>query len=155
MCLAIEEANKALNEDEVPVGAVLVRNNKVIAKSHNSMKRTNNPLNHAEFLAVNKALKILDIDRLNSCTLYVTLEPCNFCFGSLILSKVSKLYFGAYDSKSGVCGSKLNLIKKGLFNYSIEVYGGLLEEECKNLLTIFFQKKRALNKFKNDYLSQY
>ena len=139
---AINEAKKAANESEVPVGAVVVKDGEVIARSHNLTEKNQNPTHHAEMLAINNALLTLGAKNLAGCELYVTLEPCAMCIGACALSKISKVYFGAYDTKSGACGGKCDVLREGCFDYKTEIYGGIEETECRRILTDFFEKMR-------------
>lgn len=139
---AIKEAYLAAEENEVPVGAVLVCNGKIIARSHNLSEQNQNPTHHAEILAINKALGVLDAKNLKGCELYVTLEPCAMCIGACALSKIDKVYFGAYDTKSGACGGKTDVLRENCFDYKTEIFGGIEETECKNILIDFFEKVR-------------
>ncbi len=139
---AINEAKKAAKESEVPVGAVVVRDGKIIARSHNLAEKNQNPTHHAEMLAINNALLALGTKNLAGCELYVTLEPCAMCIGACALAKISKVYFGAYDTKSGACGGKCDVLREGCFDYKTEIFGGIEETECKKILTDFFEKMR-------------
>ena len=139
---AIKEAIKAKSENEVPVGAVVVKCGKIIARTHNLSEQNQNPTHHAEVLAINEALKNLGAKNLKGCELYVTLEPCAMCIGACALSKIDKVYFGAYDTKSGACGGKADVLREGLFDYKTEIFGGIEEIECKKILTDFFESIR-------------
>ena len=139
---AIAEAKKAMEESEVPVGAVVVYEGEVIARSHNLCEQNNNPTHHAEILAINRALKTLGAKNLKGCELYVTLEPCAMCIGACALCKIDKVYFGAYDTKSGACGGKCDVLREGCYDYKTEIYGGIDETECKKILTDFFLRVR-------------
>ena len=141
MLLAIKEAKKAKLIDEVPIGAVIVKDGKVIAKAHNLCEKNANPTHHAELLAINKALKRLNTNRLTGCELYVTLEPCPMCAGAIINAKVSEVIFGAFDIKGGAVSSRVDLFNKG-FNHKPTLYEGICEKECAELLTDFFKQKR-------------
>lgn len=142
MTLAIELAKQCAEVDEVPVGAVLVKDGEVIASSGNAKERENNALMHAEMIVLAEGAKKLGNWWLEDCELYVTLEPCPMCAGAMVNSRIRALYFGAYDAKSGACGSKVNLLKEGLFNHNISVSGGHQKEECAALLSDFFRTKR-------------
>ncbi len=142
MKMAIEEARRCALEDEVPVGAVVVKGGEVIASSGNFKERENNAVCHAEVVALSRAAKKTGNWWLEGCEMYVTLEPCAMCAGAMVNSRIDALYFGAFDDKSGACGSKVNLLEKGLFNHDIEVSGGHLAEECAALLADFFKAKR-------------
>ncbi len=142
MQFAIEQARLAEAIDEVPVGAVLVQDNTIIVSSHNQPITNNDPTAHAEIQLLRAAGKTLNNYRLPNTTLYVTLEPCTMCLGAMIHARVSRVVFGAYDQKTGVCGSCQDLSSSGCFNHSIEVEGGILADECKKLLQNFFKKRR-------------
>lgn len=140
MRAAILEAQKT--EHDVPVGAVVVYEGKIIAACHNRREEDNAPFAHAEMLAMNEAAKVLGTRRLTGCTLYVTLEPCPMCAGAIVLSGLSKCYFGAYDRQSGCCGSVYYIPQDRHFNHQVMCVGGILEKECTRLLTDFFAQKR-------------
>ena len=142
MNLAIEQAIKAVDEDEVPVGAVLVKDGLLIAEAHNQPISTNDPTAHAEIQVLRKAGRKLVNYRLTESTLYVTLEPCAMCFGAMTHARIKRLVYGAYDSKTGVCGSCGDLSKANFFKHKIDVSGGFLENECKELLQSFFKLRR-------------
>ena len=141
MTLALNEAKKAFEEGEVPVGAVIVRNGEIIAKTHNSTEKNKSPLCHAELLAVNEALSELQKKYLSDCTLYVTLEPCPMCMGALLHCKIGEIVFGAYDEKTGSAGSVLHLTDAEYFRKP-KITGGYMEEECRNLMCDFFGRLR-------------
>lgn len=143
---AIEIAEDCASRDEVPVGAVVVKDGIVIASSGNRKEQENNAICHAEIIALSSATKAVGNWWLENCDVYVTLEPCPMCAGAMINSRIRALYFGAYDKKSGACGSKTDLFEKGLFNHDVEVSGGYLEDECAQLLTSFFKNKREKKK---------
>lgn len=145
---AIELAKECSQFDEVPVGAVVVKDGKIIAESGNRKERDDCAVSHAEILAIKKATEVVGNWWLEDCEMYVTLEPCAMCAMAMIHSRIEKLYFGAYDEKTGACGSKVNLFEKDLFNHNVDVEGGLLKEECGTLLTAFFKKKREQQKEK-------
>lgn len=142
MRLAIKEAKKAEMIDEVPIGAVIVKDGKVIARAHNKKENKNQATRHAEIEAIEKATKKVNNWWLEDCDIYVTLEPCAMCAGALINSRLRNIYFGAYDKKGGCCGSLYNLPVDTRFNHRLGVEGGILEEECATLLTNYFKKKR-------------
>lgn len=148
MNLAIAEAQKAEKINEVPIGAIIVCDNQVIASGHNVRETTQAALSHAELIVINKANKVLNNWRLEDCTLYVTLEPCPMCAGAMIQSRLKRVVFGAFDPKAGCGGSLLNLLSDNPFNHEVEIRSGVLEEECSKLLTDFFKKLRA-NKKRN------
>jgi tRNA(adenine34) deaminase len=142
MTLAIEQAKLAEKIEEVPVGAVLVQDNQLIASAHNQPISNNDPTAHAEIQLLRAAGKQLNNYRFPDTTLYVTLEPCTMCLGAMIHARVSRIVFGAYDQKTGVCGSCQDLSTSKCFNHSIETEGGILADECKQLLQKFFKKRR-------------
>jgi tRNA(adenine34) deaminase len=139
---ALQEAQKAFSEDEVPVGAVIVHNSKVIARGHNQIERLKDPTAHAEMLALTSATNYLGTKWLNGCSMYVTIEPCTMCAGALVLARIKNLYFGARDPKTGACGSVANIVNHKKLNHRINVKKGTLEEDCSKLLKEFFKKKR-------------
>lgn len=143
---ALRQAKKAAAVDETPVGAVIVHEGKIISRGYNRRETKKNALLHAEITAIDKACKKLGGWRLIECDMYVTLEPCPMCAGAIINSRIDNLYFGAYDKKSGCCGSAVNLFESGMFNHNVNVIGGLLEEECAEVLSEFFQKLRKSKK---------
>lgn len=140
---ALEQARHAAGLDEVPVGAVVVQGDRVVAQAHNETVGRHDPTAHAELLAIQRALEALGTDRLDDCTLYVTLEPCAQCAGAIVLAKVGKLVFGAYDDKAGMCGSVGDLVRHPRLNHRVEVVGGVEAEACGALLQSFFGAKRA------------
>ncbi len=142
MLEAIKEANKALEENEIPVGAIIVKDDKIIARCHNLKEFNNNALHHAEILAINTASKVLGNWRLNECDMYVTLEPCVMCAGAILNSRINNLYFGAYDYKFGACYSNDNIFLTNKEISHTTVYGGIMEDECKKLIDNFFKKVR-------------
>ncbi len=142
MKLALEEAYKAFSTYEVPVGAVIVHEGKVIARGHNKRESLKDPTAHAEMIAIRKASKSLNGWRLLGCTMYVTLEPCSMCAGAIINSRIERLVIGARDPKRGCCGSVINLVDNPNFNHRVEVKFNVLEEECSNILTSFFKELR-------------
>ena len=143
---ALKEAQKAYNKLEVPVGAVIVKDGKIISRAYNQKECKNDTTNHAEILAIKKASKKLNSWRLLDCDMYVTLEPCSMCAGALIQSRIRKVYIGALDEKTGACGSVLNLLEDYKFNHTVEVEKGVLKEECETLLKKFFRELRNLKK---------
>lgn len=138
---ALKEAYKAYNKKEIPIGCVIVRDNKIISRGHNLREKKKNALLHAEVIAINKACKKLKSWRLDDCGIYITLEPCTMCSGAILQSKIKNTYFGAYDLKTGMAGSRFNVF--GIkFNYEPNVIGGIMEEECSNLIKSFFKELR-------------
>lgn len=146
MEIALEEAKKAKDIGEVPIGAVIVKNGEVIAKAYNKRETLKNPLAHAEILAIDKASKILDSWRLLDCTIYVTIEPCAMCAGAIVNSRIERLVIGAMDPKMGACGSVVDLVRHEKFNHRVEIMSGVLEEECSSIMKDFFKKLRNRNK---------
>ena len=142
MELAIQQALLAEKIDEVPVGAVLVQDDQLIAQAHNQPISNNDPTAHAEIQVLRKAGENLENYRLPNTTLYVTLEPCTMCLGAMIHARVSRVVFGAFDKKTGVCGSCADLSSSECFNHSLIVEGGILAENCQSLLQDFFKKRR-------------
>ena len=127
---ALKEAKKAYDKEEIPVGAVIVKDGKIIARAHNSKEISKNAVSHAEILAIQKACKKLESWRLLDCEMYVTLEPCPMCAGAIINARISKIYIGTDDEKTGACGSKLNLLEDYKFNHNVQVEKYILKEEC-------------------------
>lgn len=143
---ALKEARKAYDKLEIPVGAVIVKDGKIIARGHNIKEEKKDTTKHAEIIAIQKASKKLDNWRLNDCEMYVTLEPCSMCAGAIIQSRMKKVYIGTMDEKTGACGSVLNLFKDYKFNHIVELENGVLKEECEKLLKGFFVELRKLKK---------
>lgn len=141
---ALKEAKKAYGKLEIPVGAVIVKDGKIIARGYNIKEEKNDTTKHAEIIAIQKASKKLQSWRLNGCEMYVTLEPCSMCAGAIINSRISKLYIGAMDEKTGACGSVLNLLNDYKFNHRVDVEYGIMQEECGNILKTFFKELRKL-----------
>ncbi len=139
---AIKEAWNAFHKGEVPVGAVIVRDGKILSRAHNLREVCHQATAHAELLAIQEACTKLGSWRLEDCDLYVTLEPCPMCAGAIINARVRTVYFGAYDAKGGACGSVADLLKKGLFNHTPEVYAGIMEDACEQPLIEFFKNLR-------------
>jgi tRNA(adenine34) deaminase len=139
---AIRQAKMAAAEDEVPVGAVIVYERKIIAKAHNQIEILKDPTAHAEMIAVTQAANYLSSKWLRDCTLYVTIEPCSMCAGALVLARIARICFGAKDPKTGACGSVVNITDHKSLNHRIPVEGGILADECSGVLSEFFQKKR-------------
>ncbi len=142
MRLALEEAYKAFSTYEVPIGAVIVHNDKVIGKGYNKRETLKDPLAHAELIAIKEASNYLGGWRLIDCTMYVTLEPCAMCAGAIMNSRIERLVIGAKDPKMGCCGSVVNLVDNPKFNHRVEVETGVLEDECSNIITNFFKQIR-------------
>ncbi len=150
MLRAIELAKRSADADEVPVGAVVVKDGVIVAESENRKERDNSATSHAEMLALKKASETVGNWWLEDCDVYVTLEPCAMCAMAMVLSRVRAVYFGAYDEKTGACGSKINIFQDGLFNHTVEVEGGVLQEECSAIVSDFFKRMRARKKSGND-----
>ena len=141
---ALKEAKKAYDKLEVPVGAIIVKDDKIVARAHNLKETKLDTTNHAEILAIQKASKKLGAWRLSDCEMYVTLEPCSMCAGALINARLKKVYIGARDEKTGACGSVLNLLEDYEFNHNVEIEYNVLEDECSKILTHFFKELRKL-----------
>jgi tRNA(adenine34) deaminase len=138
MYAALQEAQKALDDLEVPIGAVVVRNDKIIGRGYNQVEKLKDATAHAEMIALTAASNHIGNWRLNDCSVYVTLEPCIMCAGALLSSRISELYFGAFDPKFGACGSLYNLAEDGKTNHKITVFSGIYMDESKKLLKEFF-----------------
>ena len=151
---ALKEAKKAYDKLEVPVGAVIVKDGKIIARAHNQKETKFDTTKHAEILAIQKASKKLNSWRLIDCEMYVTLEPCSMCAGALINSRVKKVYIGAKDEKTGAVGSVLNLLEDYKFNHIVEVEKGILQEDCENLLKDFFKMLRKSKKSQSQSIEE-
>ncbi|MFJ5966171.1 tRNA adenosine(34) deaminase TadA [Bacillus sp. NPDC093026] len=143
---AIIEALKAEQIGEVPIGAVLVVDDQIVSRAHNLRENEQRSIAHAELLAIDEACKHTGSWRLEEAVLYVTLEPCPMCAGAIVLSRVKKVVFGAYDPKGGCAGTLMNLLNDDRFNHQSEVIGGVLEKECSELLSQFFRKLRQQKK---------
>ncbi|MCX8093086.1 MAG: tRNA adenosine(34) deaminase TadA [Candidatus Goldbacteria bacterium] len=139
---ALKEAEKAYKKDEVPVGTVIVYNNKIIARAHNLIKTKKDPTAHAEILAIKKAAKKLNNERLIDTSLYVTLEPCAMCVGAIILARIKNLIFGASDPKTGACGSVFDIINSKKNNHRVNVTSDVLKNKCAEIIKKFFKSKR-------------
>ena len=142
MNYAFREAERAFEEGEIPVGCIIVFQNSIIAKAHNQIETLKDPTAHAEIIAVTSAAEYLQSKVLAGCTMYVTLEPCVMCAGAIVLSKLENLFFGAYDFKSGACGSVFNVTNNDSLNHRVNVLGGVLDEKCREILKSFFDVKR-------------
>lgn len=139
---AIVEAGKAARKGEVPIGAVLVYNGRIIAQAHNLRETSGDPTAHAEILVLRKAAKWKRHWRLLGTTLYTTLEPCPMCAGAMVMARTTRLVFGAFDPKAGAAGSLMNIVQDDRLNHRLEVSGGVLEKECGELLRDFFKERR-------------
>ena len=141
---ALKEARKAYKKLEVPVGVVIVKDDKIIARGYNQKESKNSPIKHAEIIAIEKACKKLNNWRLNECDMYITLEPCSMCAGAIINSRIRKIYIGAMEHNSGACGSKLNLLQDYNFETKVEIQTGVMGEECQEILKSFFKEIRKI-----------
>jgi tRNA(adenine34) deaminase len=140
---ALEEARKAFEKDEPPVGAVIARDGKIIARGHNLREGLQDPTAHAEMLAIRAAAAELGRWRLSDCVMYVTLEPCAMCAGAMVLARLNRLVYGADDPKAGAVNSLMNLVSDGRLNHQIELKSGVLAAECGDLLRDFFSSRRG------------
>ena len=143
MRAALREARRAAEDDEVPVGAVIVHNDRVVGRAHNQRERLKDPTAHAEMIALTQAAAAVEDWRLEGATLYVTLEPCLMCAGGLVNARIARVVFGAPDPKAGACGSLYNVGLDSRLNHRFEVDGGVLAGECAELLLEFFSRKRS------------
>lgn len=139
---AFKLAEKAFEDGEVPVGAVVVLDNKIIGKGYNQVERLNDPTAHAEMIAISAACSTLERKYLQGCTLYVTLEPCPMCAGAVVWSKLDRLVFGALDEKAGACGTRFNIAANSFLNHRVEITQGIMEADSQYLLKHFFEKRR-------------
>ncbi len=146
MQLALDEAHQAFGEAEVPIGAVIVCEGRVIASAHNQREQLHDPTAHAEMIAITQAADALRSWRLEGCTLYVTLEPCAMCAGAIVQARIPQVVYGAVDPKAGAVDSLFQLLNDSRLNHRAEVIGGVLAEPCGRILTRFFQGKRQLGK---------
>ena len=142
MEMALKEAKKAFEKDEVPIGAVIVSNGKVVAKAHNQTQTKKLATAHAEILAIEKASKKYPSWRIEDAEMYITLEPCAMCAGAIANARINKVYFGAYEEKSGCAVSLYPVLTKSGLNHKVEVTGGILEKECSSLIKEYFKGKR-------------
>jgi tRNA(adenine34) deaminase len=142
MRMAIEAARIAEDNGDIPIGAVIILENKIIAKAYNQREQLADPTAHAEIIALTQAAAALENWHLNGCTMYVTLEPCPMCAGALVLSRMDRLVYGCDDPKSGACGSLYNIVADGQLNHRLEVTSGVLAEQCREQLQNFFQQRR-------------
>ena len=143
---ALKQAKKAYEKGEIPVGAIIVKEHKIIARAYNEKEYKLDTTKHAEILAIQKASKKLKAWRLQDCDMYVTLEPCSMCAGALIQARIRKLYIGTMDKKTGACGSVLNLLEDYTFNHKVEVERGILQKDCESILKNFFKEIREKKK---------
>ena len=141
---ALKQAKKAYAKLEIPVGAVIVKDGKIIARGYNRKEEKHDTTKHAEIIAIQKASKNLNSWRLNDCEMYVTLEPCPMCAGAIIQSRIKKVYIGAMDEKTGACGSVFNLFKDYKFNHIVDLETGILKDSCEKILKNFFKQLRTI-----------
>jgi tRNA(adenine34) deaminase len=146
MKTALREAQRAFDADEVPVGAVIVLEGKIIGRGYNQIEQLKDPTAHAEMIAITAASNYLQSRRLEKCTLYVTLEPCPMCAGAIVLARIPTLVFGVFDPKAGACGTLYNITEDDRLNHRTHVIGGVCDRECEALLKEFFSKKRMVPK---------
>jgi tRNA(adenine34) deaminase len=142
MYAALQEAERALVDNEVPVGAIVIKDNKIIGRGYNQIEKLNDATAHAEMIAITAAANHLGNWRLEDCSIYVTLEPCVMCTGAMLASRINELYFAAFDPKFGACGSLYNLAEDGKTNHKIKAYSGIYTEESQRLLSQFFASVR-------------
>ena len=147
---ALKEAQKAYEKLEVPVGAVIVKDGKIIARAHNQKETKKDTTKHAEMLAIQKGSKKLESWRLIDCEMYVTLEPCSMCAGAIINSRIKKIYIGTLDKKTGAAGSVFNLFEDYVFNHKVEIEKGILQKDCEQILKDFFRELRKIKKEKKE-----
>jgi tRNA(adenine34) deaminase len=145
MYTALLEAEKALDNNEVPIGAIVVHKNKIIGRGFNQTEMLKDSTAHAEMIAITAAENNLKDKYLNECELFVTVEPCIMCSGAILLSRISKVYFGAFEPKFGAAGSLFNLLQTEKYNHKVEVFSGIYAEESQTLLNSFFRAKRIKN----------
>lgn len=143
MEFALREADQAYRRKEVPIGAVIVRENRIVGRGYNQIESLQDPTAHAEMIAITAAASSIGNRRLEHCTLYVTLEPCPMCAGAIILARLPRLVFGAWDPKAGACGTLCNLVQDARFNHQVELVGGILQDRCGGILKDFFAKVRT------------
>lgn len=143
--MALKEAYKAMEHNDVPIGCVIVHNGEIIAKSHNRVEVDKDSTSHAELLAIREAIKVVDYKHLLECDMYITLEPCSMCAGAIVLSRLSNVYIAAKDPKSGACGSIINVADNLQLNHRCNIEFGILEDQSSNLLKTFFKKIRDRN----------
>lgn len=152
MFASLQEAEIALENNEVPVGAVVVHKNKIIGRGHNQIENLKDATAHAEMIALTAASSYMDNWRLNECEIFVTIEPCIMCTGAMLASRIKRLYFAAYDPKFGACGSLYNLAEEGKYNHKIEVVSGIYSQESQNLIKRFFEGKRKKDNYPGSLL---
>ena len=143
---ALKQAKKALNINEVPIGCVIVYEDKIIARAYNKRNKKKSTLAHAEILAIKKASKVIGDWRLEGCTMYVTLEPCQMCAGAIVQARMDRVVIGCYNKKAGCAGSVINLLQMKEFNHQVEIVDSIMEEECSGIISSFFKGLRGLRK---------
>jgi tRNA(adenine34) deaminase len=148
MHAALHEAEKAFEENEVPIGSVVVFENKIIGRGYNRVERLKDPTAHAEMISITAAANHKGDWRLSDCDIFVTVEPCIMCIGAILSSRIKNLYFGVFDPKFGACGSLYNIPQEGKYNHKVKVYSGIIADECQLLLQQFFKSKRPKPNFK-------
>ena len=146
MQAAIRQAILAEENGDVPIGCVIVYQNRIIAKGYNQREQLNDPTAHAEMIALTGAAEYIGNWRLHGCTMYVTLEPCTMCAGAMVLARMDRLVYGCADPKTGACQSLYNIVQDERLNHQLEVKAGVLNSECSELLSLFFQRRRQENK---------
>jgi tRNA(adenine34) deaminase len=146
MTFALKEAQRAFDEAEIPVGAVIVHNNTIIGRGHNQIERLQDPTAHAEMIAITAACNSLHSRRLEGCVLYVTLEPCPMCAGAIVMARIPIVVFGSYDPKAGACGTLFNIVEDRRLNYQTHLIPGVLDKESDSILKAFFGKLRVVPK---------
>ncbi len=142
MSEAIKEAKKAAEQNEVPVGCVIVKDRKIIARGHNQVELLKDPTAHAEMIAITQATNYTGSKWLNGASIYVTIEPCSMCAGASVLARIGSLIYGADDPKAGACGSIINIVNNTKLNHRVKIKKGVLEQQCRDILQNFFKKKR-------------
>jgi len=147
---ALRQARRAYEAEEVPVGAIIVREGSIIARAYNQVELLRDATAHAEMLAITQAEEVVADRRLNDCTLYVTKEPCPMCAGAIVLARLGRVVFGASDPKAGAAGGVMNLLQYPTFNHRSEITGGVRDAECRSLLQSFFVEQRAKNKAESE-----
>jgi tRNA(adenine34) deaminase len=143
MRLALSEAQRAYEEGEIPVGAVVIRKGRILGRGHNRIEKLNDPTAHAEMIAISAAAESLGHPRLQGATIYVTIEPCPMCAGAIVLARLERLVYGARDPKTGACGTLYDITNDPRLNHRVEVSSGVLENECSQMLSDFFTKLRS------------
>ena len=140
MTEALKEAQKAFDIDEVPIGAVIEHKGEIIGRGYNRRNTEKNPLMHAEIIAINEAAKVIGDWRIEDCTMYVTVEPCPMCSGAIVQARIPKVVFGTHNAKAGCGGSIINLLQMEKLNHRCEVVSGIMEDECRDMMKMFFKR---------------